>query len=107
MVATRATNRAGLGTEEVLVVEDEQTARRRLGVLLSSCGYRTRAFETGEQALAWLEEQHAHPRAALVDLDLPGMDGLELIASMENVTPDMLALLVTATDEQTLSRRLS
>lgn len=97
---------SNLSSDEVFIVEDEQTSRRTLGRLLGSYGYRTRAFATAEQALQWLQEHNSHPRAALVDFNLPGMDGLELIARMEKLTPETLVVLVTAADEQTLSQRL-
>ena len=106
MVAQAVTDRSSLSSNEVLIVEDEQTARRTLGLLLRSCGYQTRAFATAEQALAWLREQQAQPRTALVDFNLPGMDGLELIARLEKLAPQTLAVLVTAADEQTLHNRL-
>ena len=91
--------------DEVLIVEDERTARRTLGLLLSSCGFHPRAFATAEQALDWLESG-AHPAIALVDLDLPGMDGLELIDRMQRLVPLTRPVLVTGTDDQTLSSRL-
>jgi DNA-binding NtrC family response regulator len=91
--------------DEILIVEDEQTARRTLGLLLSSCGFHPRAFPTAEQALAWLERGW-RPAIALIDLDLPGMDGLELIDRMQNLSPLTRPILVTATDDQILSSRL-
>lgn len=90
---------------EVLIVEDEKTSRRALGLLLSSCGFHPQVFATAEQALLWLESGH-RPRVALVDLDLPGMNGLDLIDRLRKLTPTTFPVLITATDEETLAVRL-
>ena len=89
---------------DVLIVEDEQCARRALGLLLCSCGFRPQAFRTAEEAVAWLEGGE-HPRIALVDLDLPGIDGIEFIEKLAQFSPDTRPVLVSATDEETLARR--
>jgi len=91
---------------EVLIVEDEQTSRRALGLLLSSCGYRPQVFATAEEALLWLNAGR-HPRVALIDFNLPGMDGLDLIERLRTLTPTTFAVLITATDENSLTGRLN
>ena len=91
--------------KDVLVVEDEQTARRALSLLLCSCGYRPQTFRTAEEALVWLAGGQ-HPPVALVDLDLPGIDGIALIEKLAKLSPETRSILVTATDEQSISRRI-
>ncbi|HEY8750558.1 MAG TPA: response regulator [Tepidisphaeraceae bacterium] len=92
-------------SQEVLIVEDEQSARRALSLLLCSCGFHPQTFRTAEEAVFWLQGG-AQPGAALVDLDLPGMDGIELISKLRKLSPLTRPILVTATDEDTLVRRL-
>lgn len=103
--AATASTQWRAANDEVLIVEDEQTARRALGLLLSSCGYRPQSFRTAEEALVWLDAGF-HPRTALVDLNLPGLDGLQFIARLRRLSPATRAILVTATDEETLHARL-
>ena len=58
---------------------------------------------TGEEAISIIEQ--ARPDIALVDLQLPGMDGLEFIRAARQVRPQLLALMVTSqTDPLTLTR---
>jgi two-component system KDP operon response regulator KdpE len=61
----------------VLVVDDEAPIRRALAANLKARGYDVDVAETGEQALD-LAARH-HPDVVVLDLGLPGMDGLEVI----------------------------
>jgi two-component system KDP operon response regulator KdpE len=63
--------------ERVLVVDDEPQIRRALGINLRARGYNVDLAETGEQALD-LAARH-HPDVVVLDLGLPGMDGVEVI----------------------------
>jgi two-component system, OmpR family, KDP operon response regulator KdpE len=68
----------------VLVVDDEAPIRRALTANLKARGYDVDAAETGEQALD-LAARH-HPDVVLLDLGLPGMDGLEVIDGLRGWT---------------------
>jgi two-component system KDP operon response regulator KdpE len=61
----------------VLVVDDEAPIRRALAANLRARGYELDLAESGEQALE-LAARH-HPDVVVLDLGLPGMDGLEVI----------------------------
>lgn len=83
----------------VLVVEDEPASRRALTALLCASGYPTEAVESAEEALALLDAGRIPP-IVLVDLDLPGMDGLDLIARIRRAAPQVRSILVTATSKE-------
>jgi CheY-like chemotaxis protein len=85
----------------VLIVEDEHVARRALSMLLASSGYVIRAVGSAEEALRILEgeESAIPPQVALVDLDLPGMNGLDFISRLEQMEPAILPVLITAAGE--------
>ena len=59
----------------------------------------------GGRALGWLAAGE-HPAVALVDLDLPGIDGIELIEKLAQLSPMTRSILVTATDQATILRRI-
>lgn len=90
----------------VLIVEDERTSRRAMTSLLARCGYQPEPFETAEDALNAVRSG-AQARIALVDLDLPGMNGLELINHLKGLDPSIFPILITATDQEILSTRLA
>src|SRR5687767_12640526 len=79
----------------ILIVEDESVARNALSHLLNHSGFQIRSAASAEEALEIVNECGA-PEAALVDLDLPGMDGLELISRLTKQSPDVLSVLITA-----------
>ena len=81
----------------LLIVEDESIARRALAILLGASGYVANAVESAEKALETVEDVGV-PTLALVDVDLPGMSGLELVAELERIRPDLMTVLVSATD---------
>ncbi len=62
--------------EPILIVDDNAANLKLARVLLSGEGYEVRTAADAEQALELLES--FRPRLILMDLQLPGMDGLEL-----------------------------
>ncbi len=68
----------------VLVVDDEEPLLRALGVHLRARGYDADLAGTGEQALA--RAATGHHDAAIVDLGLPGIDGIEVVRGLRGWT---------------------
>lgn len=64
----------------VLVVDDEAPIRRTMRVNLEARGYDVDLAETGEQALQLAARRH--PDVVLLDLGLPGIDGLTVIGGL-------------------------
>ncbi len=62
-------------TARILVVEDHEDNRRIMNDLLSGAGYDVIEAVTGEEALRVAEAEH--PDLILMDIQLPGLDGLE------------------------------
>ena len=60
----------------VLVVEDELPMRRTLDIGLRARGYEVDVAATGEEALE-LARRH-HPDVVILDLGLPGIDGIQV-----------------------------
>ena len=81
----------------VLIVEDERVSRKALALLLRACGYKTVAAESAEEALRLLALDD-RPNFALVDVDLPGMSGLELAERLEETRPGTFTVLITAAE---------
>ena len=82
----------------VLVIEDNDVNRELVEDLLGVAGYAVVACPTGEEALAWLAMNR--PDLILMDINLPGQDGLaltrQLKARPETATIPVVALTAYA-----------
>jgi CheY-like chemotaxis protein/HPt (histidine-containing phosphotransfer) domain-containing protein len=89
----------------VLVVDDSPLSRAILIRLFEKNGYSAVPAESGEQALQLLAEAHATQfEFATIDLNMPGMDGLELAAIIhDQIAHRPRLVMVTATDTSTLA----
>ena len=87
----------------MLIVEDERVSRRALASLLEACGYRSQPCESAEEALGEVD-RGGKAQFALVDVDLPGMNGLDLISRLERLRPGMVTILMTAAEGDRIER---
>jgi CheY-like chemotaxis protein len=79
----------------VLVVDDSPIERRLAGgILEKSSGLKVEYAANGAEALEKI--QHAQPDAVLSDLQMPEMDGLELVGAIRNRFPLIPVILMTA-----------
>ncbi len=83
----------------ILVVEDEAAMRRALDVNLRARGYEVRLAATGEDALAVAAA--GPPDLVVLDLGLPGLDGLEVIRGLRGWSPVPILVLSARDDEAT------
>ena len=74
--------RAAGGGPFVLVAEDDAAVADVVGMLLAEAGYRVELCASGEEALAFAEAGLAEVDVLLTDIQMPGIDGFELAASL-------------------------
>ena len=89
----------------VLVVDDEPQIRKALKVNLTARGYQVDLAATGEEALA-LAADH-HPDVVLLDLGLPGIDGLEVCRRLKKnpATKDVAVYVVSGAFTSALEQK--
>jgi len=75
----------------VLVVDDEPQIRRALATNLRARGYDVDLAGTGEEALQLAAERH--PDVVVLDLGLPGIDGIEVVAGLRGWTSVPIVVL--------------
>ncbi len=78
----------------ILVVDDEETMRRSLADILRLEGYQVQTASSGEAALEALRKNAFD--VILLDLKMPGMDGLEVLRTASRIAPETRVILLTA-----------
>ncbi len=81
-------------TARVLVVEDDEVLRQLMVEVLSDQGYEVVAIETGERGLEAMERELFD--VILLDINLPGMDGMEVLRRTPSRQPDAQIVIMTA-----------
>ncbi|HQQ59653.1 MAG TPA: response regulator, partial [Thermomonas sp.] len=87
----------------VLVVDDEPLARARLCGLLSGLPLIDVVGEAGDGQAAIDACARLHPDAVLLDIAMPGMDGLAAARALANLQPRPAVVFCTAYDAHALS----
>jgi len=77
----------------LLIVDDEETVRESMIIVLKDAGYDVVAAATGEEALELLKKESF--KLQIIDLQLPGMTGLELCQESFKLDPVAVRLAVT------------
>lgn len=79
--------------EPVLVVDDEQDIREGVERILSRQGCQVSQAADGRQCLEMLDKQLVS--LVLLDLKMPGMDGLEVLGHIKQSWPEMMVIVIT------------
>jgi len=80
-------------SDHILVVDDEQNIRRSFEIILGGAGFSVECATTGEDALAVLEKQL--PQVMFLDINLPGIDGLEVLKKARNNFPSLPVIMIS------------
>jgi CheY-like chemotaxis protein len=82
--------------KNILLVEDNEVNRRLAGFLLRSHGYQVREATTAAAAFEMVEKDR--PDLIVMDIQLPGMDGLEITRKLKEqpATADIPVIAVTS-----------
>jgi two-component system nitrogen regulation response regulator NtrX len=79
----------------ILIVDDEESIRRSLEGILSDEGFDTGSAEDGEVALAALREGEEAPDLVLLDIAMPGRDGVEILAEIRRAWPSLPVVMMS------------
>src|SRR3974390_3365734 len=92
---TRAVRMVGTGErkDRVLIVEDEDNARKGYEQLLQRWGYDVVGVPSAEEALAKFASYQ--PDTLIADVELPGMNGLDLLKQLGPELHDVPAIIIT------------
>jgi putative two-component system response regulator len=87
----------------VLVVDDEETIRDYLKEVLDIEGYDCRVFPDSLAALDYLTRSEGPAHLMLADINMPAMNGIELLRNVKEIKPEMPVILVSGLYELALA----
>jgi len=82
------------GEPEVVIADDEVHVRAVVNGALLSMGINCRSTSNGPEALRMIRD--GHPRAAVLDVNMPGMDGFEILSSIRKEQLPVRVVMLTA-----------
>lgn len=86
-----------MDNKKVLIVDDQNGIRVLLMEVFSSEGYTTYQASNGKMALEIVRDES--PDIVLLDMKIPGMDGLEILKQIKMMKPHMNVIMMTAYGE--------
>jgi CheY-like chemotaxis protein len=81
----------GAGT--VLAIDDEELIRNFTRSALEAYGYRVLLAQNGQEGVRVFQERSSDIRLVLLDVAMPGMDGLETLTRIRRIRPDVAVLV--------------
>ena len=78
----------------ILIVDDEESQRQQLAGFLKKQGFSVTTAESGPDAITICQDKNFE--VALIDLKMPGMDGIELLKKLKESNPEIQVIMMTA-----------
>jgi signal transduction histidine kinase len=78
---------------KIVVIDDDYAMRLSCRKILSKSGYEVATFEDGMEGLDGISR--VRPDLVIVDLKMPGMSGMEVIARVHAINPDIVIVVIT------------
>lgn len=91
-------------TYKILVVDDDNDLREMVGLVLSSAGYEP--IHVSDGAMAFETFQNTNPDLVLLDIMLPGKDGIQVCREIRNVSGVPIIMLTAKSDTDDIVRGL-
>lgn len=87
-----------MSRQTILVVDDDKSIRTYLAHFLASRGYAVDCLESGEEAVRYLTAGNT-PAVALLDIIIPDMSGLEILARVKKINASIPVIILSAMDQ--------
>ena len=81
---------------KIIIIDDDQALHRVFTRILQKQGYTVETAETGKEALEKIKNQTFD--AALIDVKLPDINGLDLLPLLNKTAPSMVKIVITGYD---------
>ncbi len=85
----------------ILLVDDEEGIRRVLKITLGACGYNVLLAPDGETGFQIFQEQN--PDIVISDIKMPGIDGINLLKRIKEISPETEVIMITGHGDMDLA----
>ena len=79
---------------KILVIDDDASLRRVIEYNLQDAGYHVLSAADGKEGLALFAEDA--PALVVTDMKMPGMDGMQVLKAIKEISPEALVIVITA-----------
>jgi nitrogen-specific signal transduction histidine kinase/CheY-like chemotaxis protein len=93
---------ARLDTQVILVVDDSAAILEFTGAALESRGYRVILARSGPEAVNLLKDRSRGIEMVVLDINMPGMGGLETYSRMRSIMPNLIAIFTSTHSAETI-----
>jgi len=92
-----------MGLKKILVVDDSETIRQRVSGALESAGFATVTAKDGIEGLVSVQQEA--PAMVILDVNMPRMNGLDMLENLDLKTSGLPVLLLTTEVQPSLMAR--
>lgn len=92
------------GSESILLVEDEDLVRELIRDILSGSGYSITIASNGEEAMKLIQKTNSCFDLLIIDVVLPGINGVELANNIRALIPDIKVLYISGYNEDLIHK---
>ncbi len=79
--------------KKILIVDDEERVVQSIQGVLEDEGFRVATAKSGEEAIQAFQKEH--PDVTLLDIWMPGMDGIEVLKRLKGIAPDCQVIMIS------------
>ena len=90
----------------ILIVDDQRDIADLVKILLQKEGYDVYEFYDPFMALEYFKENFKNFALVITDVRMPGMSGIELVSKIKEIEQDIIAILISAFEKDTIENEI-
>ncbi len=83
------------GSGNIVIIDDEESIRSTSSTMLELCGYKTKAFSNGKDALEYITKNSESVDMVLLDFIMPGLSAQNTYRGIKEINPEIAVILIS------------